>query len=165
MNSHKVRFFPLVTVATAGVAFLLLSASPHDVQAGGKKIESQAKLASSAGKIGSDGKQIVTITMEINKDWYAYANPVKNEDLEAAQTIVKITAGAKLQKVDIFYPAGKQKTIDKDKFHIYEGKVEITATVQRAAGDTSPLTVDVQFSTCNVKGICLPTENVKLVVK
>ena len=103
--------------------------------------------------------------MEIESPWYAYANPVGNEDLESARTKVAITGKTKLQKVDMTYPAGKRKALGAESYNAYEGKVEITAKVHRAAGDTGPLDVSVKYMTCNPKGICLPPEEVKLQVK
>jgi DsbC/DsbD-like thiol-disulfide interchange protein len=138
------------------------------VQAGatqGKKDESQVKFSASATKPDKDGRQKVTITMDINSGFYAYANPVNNEDLEPAQTVVKIAGAKKLEEVKVDYPPGKKKMTGDLSYLTYEGKVEITATVKRAAGDTEPLDVTVRFSVCNVKGFCLPPEQVKLQVK
>jgi DsbC/DsbD-like thiol-disulfide interchange protein len=155
----SVQLFGVTLLLVAGA---LASTSAGQTAAG--KDESQVKFQTSADKIDKDGNQKVTIKMAINSGYYAYANPVDNEDLEPAKTIVKIASAQKLEKVKIDYPVGKKKSSDNINYKIYEGTVEIGATVKRAAGDTGPLDVTVTFSVCNVKGFCLPPEQVKLQV-
>jgi DsbC/DsbD-like thiol-disulfide interchange protein len=143
-----------------------LAALTSGVRAGHDMGESQVKLTVTAGKIDKDGRQSITIKMHISDGWHAYANPVKNEDLEPNQTVVKITSAKKLEDVSVSYPAGQRQTVLKDSYQVYEGNVEILATVKRAPGDTGPLDVTVNYVTCNdKKGICLPPEAVKLQVK
>jgi hypothetical protein len=133
----------------------------------GKK-KSYTKVTAKASKPDADGKQKVTITMEIEKPWHAYANPVGLPDLEPAQTEVKIASkDGKLEEVKIQYPRGKE---EKDSvvgnYRIYEEKVTITGLVRRAKGDTGPLEVTVKYMTCSsVTKQCLPPETVKLTVK
>jgi DsbC/DsbD-like thiol-disulfide interchange protein len=167
MNHSASRFVSLVRLAGASVVLLALAVvigGPPALGAGGKKTESQVKLTATASKIDGDGRQVVTITMDINKGWHAYANPVQFELLEEAQTKVNISSATKLQEVKIKYPEGKRYVEGKDTYFAYEGKVEITATIKRAAGDTGPLDVTVKYMTCN-KTMCLPPEQVKLQVK
>ena len=113
------------------------------------------KATVTATKI-EDGKQSATITITIAKDWYIYANPVKNDDFKKTQTVVNVKAKKDLANVKIEYPPGK---IHEDKimgnYSVYEEKVVIPVTVQRAAGDVSPLEVEVIFNTCSNKGVCL----------
>jgi DsbC/DsbD-like thiol-disulfide interchange protein len=132
----------------------------------GGQADSQVKLSATAGPIEKDGRQTVTIKMQINDGWHAYANPVKHEDLEPNQTVVKIASAKKLEDVSIAYPEGHRQTTGKETYQVYDGKVEIKAIVKRAPGDSGPLAVTVNFVTCNdKKGICLPPESVKLEVK
>ncbi|HYV36977.1 MAG TPA: protein-disulfide reductase DsbD N-terminal domain-containing protein [Gemmataceae bacterium] len=147
-------------------AFLLVGALAMACSSavGSDQDKSQVKLTASAGAIAADGQQTITIKMQINKGWHAYANPVKNEPFEVNKTEVNITSAKKLEKVDVAYPAGRKYVDGMDEFQVYEGDVEIKATVKRAAGDTGPLEVTVNFSTCNDK-TCLPPETVKLQVK
>jgi DsbC/DsbD-like thiol-disulfide interchange protein len=144
---------------------LTLTSTIPDADAGGKKSDSEVKLSATATKPDAKGNQTVTITMLHNKGWHSYANPVGNDDLASAQTVVTISAGAKLASVKVAYPAGK---VHKDKlvgdYKIYEDKVEIKAAVQRAAGDSSPLEVSVRFMACHEKGVCLLPATVKLTV-
>ena len=162
LNHHLGRTaLGLLTLAALTVAAL---ASDRNPSQGGKR-KSEAKVTAKAEKPGPDGKQSVVVTMEVNTGWYAYANPVGNEDFASNATVIKVSAKEKVDNVKIAYPPGKTK---KDSvvgnYNIYDGKVQIPLTVQRAKGDTSPLEVSVRFMTCNVKGVCLPVETVKLTV-
>src|ERR1017187_6268699 len=56
----------------------------------GQKSESKVKASATATKAGDDGKQTVTITLEIVKGWHIYANPVGAEDFEGNKTSVTI---------------------------------------------------------------------------
>jgi hypothetical protein len=164
------RLSTLSRLQLAGLCGLLgacaLVVASDSLSAAGGPGESHVKLAATAGKIDKDGNQTITIKMQIGEDWHAYANPVKNEDLEPNHTIVKIVGTKKLQEVSIDYPAGDRHLFEKETFQVYQGNLEIKANVKRAAGDTGPLEVTVQYVTCNDKmGICLPPETVKLQVK
>lgn len=132
--------------------------------AGGKRSDAEVKVAATATKLDQAGNQTVTITMAINKGWHIYANPVANEELSAAQTVVTIGAKVKPALVKVMYPQGKihaDKTIGD--YKTYEDKITIQASVQRAAGDTSPLEVSVRFMACDSKNCLLPA-TVKLMV-
>jgi DsbC/DsbD-like thiol-disulfide interchange protein len=153
------------------VVFLFLAAltvafSSGSAALGMQQNDSQVKLAATAGKIDKDGRQMITVKMHINDGWHAYANPVKNEDLEPNQTVVKVASPKKLQTVTVDYPKGQRHMTGKETYQVYEGSVEISASVVRVPGDTGPLEVTVSYVTCNdKKGICLPPESVKLEVK
>jgi hypothetical protein len=139
------------------VGFALL-ASQFTLMAGvGKKSDSVVKIAAVAGKLDA-GKQMVQITLDVAKGWHVYANPVKNEDLISAATVVKVNAAAKPASVDVKYPVGKKHT-DKvlGDYYTYEGTVAIDAVVQRAAGDASKLEVSVTFMACDDKQCLQPT--------
>ncbi len=132
------------------------------LEAGGKKSDSEVKVTAKAGKLGADGKQVVTITMVHNKGWHSYANPVGNDELTSTQTIVTVSAPVKPVLVKVEYPAGK---VVKDKtvgdYKVYENKIDIPVTVQRAQGDSGPLEVSVRFMACHDKGVCLLPATVK----
>lgn len=133
-------------------AMLLIACSQAHAEDASMKVRAFA----SAGKVNDKGKQTVTITLMIDKGWHIYANPVMNEKYEEIKTEVKMQAKVKSVKCDVHYPAG---TFYTGKYNlrcmVYQGSVDITATVQRAAGDTSPLEVDVSFSACD-DDVCLP---------
>jgi uncharacterized protein len=107
----------------------------------------------------------VTVTLNIDKGWHLYANPVGNEDLTDNQVVVTLSAKNKLQDVKIEYPEGKL-THDKSigDLKIYEGTVTIKASVRRAKGDTDPIDVAVRIQACD-KSTCLVGTTVKLTAK
>jgi DsbC/DsbD-like thiol-disulfide interchange protein len=126
--------------------------------------DKKIKATAAATKLGADGKQTVTITLDIEKGWYIYANPIKTntEVLENNQTKVVIKSKDKV-KASVKYPAGKQKKDGRYEFDIYEGKIVIEAEVQRTAGDTAPLQISIDVNTCR-KNECLLPGTVMLTV-
>src|SRR5262245_28558582 len=76
--------------------------------AGPQKGKSEAKVSFKADKPGADGKQTILVTLDINPDWHAYANPVGNEDFEGNATVVKVTGKDKVN-FKATYPPGKKK--------------------------------------------------------
>ena len=153
---------PLLTsLCTMLTVLAVTMAWQSDVHAGAKS-DSKVKASFKASKIGADGKQTVSITLEIEKGWYIYANPVGDEDFEGNKTRVTVKAKDKLN-FQVNYPTGKTKIEDKIKLNIYEEKVTIETTVQRAVGDTSPLQFSIDVNSCN-KGTCLLPGTVKLTV-
>jgi len=157
-------FHPLkrTTLLLAGLALVCLSGG---VLAQGTKSDSKVKIAAEASKPDADGKQLVTLSITIEKGWHLYANPVGNKDFEDSRTDVSIKAGQPLKDVKIEYPAGK---VEKDTvvgdYNVYEGTVVIKGQIRRAPGDTSPLEVSVKLQSCNAKNCLLPA-TVKLAVK
>ena len=158
----------LLSTAALLLGALILTLGPAGTpQADAGKKKSYTKVTAKADKPDADGQQKVTITLEIEKPWHAYANPVGNADLDAAKTEVKVASrGGKLEDVKLKYPRGKEeKDAVVGNYWIYEDKVTITGLVRRAKGDTSPLEVTVKYMNCNPKGQCLPPETVKLTVE
>jgi hypothetical protein len=134
------------------------------VEAGGNS-ESKVKATATATKAGDDGKQTVTITLEMVKGWHIYANPVGAVEFEANKTVVAISAKEKVV-ASVKYPEGKVKIekLDKEvKMRIYEDKVTIQAFVTRTMGDTSPLQISIDVNACDANN-CLPKGVLKLTV-
>ncbi len=153
-----IRPIPLaLAILTAGALLL------GPARAGGKKSDSEVKATYKADRPGNDGKQTIHLTLSINKGWYIYANPVGNEDFAANATTVTIKP--KLQSVAISYPEGK---VNRDTaigdYRIYENEVTIPIHVQRAAGESGPLELDVRVNACNHKMFCLPPGVIKVTV-
>ncbi len=121
-----------------------------------KKSDGVVKVEAAADKPDADGKQTITITLDIDKTWHVYANPVDNEDLTPAQTVVSIASKGKLDDVKIEYPAGKEQTDAGVKYKIYEGKVVIKARVKRASGNNDPLELTIKLQACNDKTCLVP---------
>jgi hypothetical protein len=150
-----------VSISLVLLAALVLALALLGAVAQGKKSDSVVKVSARATKPDSDGKQVVTITLDIDKPWHLYANPVDNAMLKSVQTVVKFTS--KLDgDVKFEYPAGK---LVKDKvagdYKKYEGKVEIKATVRRARDETGPLKLTVKIQACD-DDKCLVPATVKL---
>jgi uncharacterized protein len=130
-----------------------------------KKSDAFVKVTAKGGKADSDGKQAVTITIQIEKGWHIYANPVGDDSLKPVQTVVTVTGKEKLQDVKVDYPAGKlvkEKDLDLE-YRIYEGSVEIKAHVRRAKGDSGPLEVSARVHASG--GCCVLPATVKVPVE
>ena len=145
-------------LGTRGAIVLLLGLSAALAAAqGAKKSDAVVKVSAAADKPDADGKQVVTVTLDIESGWHTYANPVGLEDLAEVQTTVTIAGKGKPQLVKVEYPEGKPV---KDKvvgdYRVYEGKVQIKATVRRAKDDAGPLEVSVKVQACNDKACLLP---------
>ncbi|MCI0680764.1 MAG: protein-disulfide reductase DsbD N-terminal domain-containing protein [Gemmataceae bacterium] len=144
-----------------GLALVALGMVLIPVHGAGKKSDAEVNVKIAAAKPDA-GKQVITIHLDVNKGWHIYSNPVGNEDLAAAQTVVTVRGKTKPASVKIDYP--KAHVIDDKvlgKYGTYAGKVTIKATVQRAEGDTGPLEVSVRFQACNDRGSCLFPATVK----
>jgi uncharacterized protein len=149
-----------ILAAAVTVAVLLLAAAPVSAQI--KKSDNVVKVKATADKPDGDGNQTISITLDIDKGWHLYANPIGNETLTAAQTTVKLTST--VEDVKLIYPPGTLvKDTDVGDYRSYEGKVTIKAQVKRAKGDTKPLNLTVKFQACNNKTCLLPA-TVKLTV-
>jgi hypothetical protein len=147
-------------VALALVA--LAAAGPALAQ--GTKSDSVVKATAKADKPGDDGKQTLTITLEVDPEYHVYANPVGNEDFDSNKTTVSVTGKKKPESVKVDYPPGKAvKDSVVGDYKIYSGKVTIKAVVQRAKGDDGPLEVAVKLQACS-KSKCLLPATIKLPV-
>src|SRR5262245_38572290 len=94
----KLRNLGAVALALIGVG---LAVSP--VLGAAKTSADMVKVEAKAGKIGADGAQEVTLTINIEDGWHLYANPVGNNDLTSAQTTIKITGQTKPKDVKVTY--------------------------------------------------------------
>jgi DsbC/DsbD-like thiol-disulfide interchange protein len=143
-----------IMAGLVGGALVLAVGMLPDLRAGTKKADDKVKVTAAATKPDAAGKQTVTVTFVIDKGWHIYANPVGNELLAEARTVVDIKAAGK-PEVKVKYPAGKVFQDKDDRYRIYENKVSVQATVVRTKGDTSPLEVTVRYNACDDKQ-CLP---------
>jgi hypothetical protein len=130
-----------------------------------KNSSAVVKIAATADKADPAGVQTVTLTLDHEKDWHTYANPVGNKELDGTQTTVKFAAGKPVEVVKITYPKG---TVEPDatvgNYFIYAAKTTITAQIKRTAGDASPLEASVFIQACNNKKGCLLPATVKVSV-
>jgi uncharacterized protein len=146
------KCFPVRLSLALAALTLALTAGPATAQ--GTKSSDVVKVTASAARPDAEGRQTVTLTFDIQKPWHIYANPVGNEDLKAVQTRVKVDS--KVEKAKFDFPAGKDARTGDIAYKVYEGKVTIKGQVQRAKGDTKPLTLSIRFQACDDKRCLLP---------
>src|SRR5437899_1150085 len=104
------------------LAVLLLAVAPAAAQI--EKSDSVVKVKATAGKPDAEGNQTITITLDVDKPWHVYANPVGNDMLTGAQTVVKLTS--KVEDAKLTYPPGKViKDSTVGDYKTYDGKVTI----------------------------------------
>jgi len=148
--------------------FLSLPAEkPAKPSPGQAKAPMPVKLSAKAGPIAADRTQLITLVMEIDKPWHAYANQPGDDSL--TPTSVQVSSEPKPESVKAAYPRGEPfmaPGFNKPVF-IYEGKVTIPITIKRAEvngkPDTGPLTLSVRYQVCDDK-TCLPPRTVKVAV-
>ena len=122
--------------------------------------DSKVKATATATKI-TNGKQTLTITLDVEKDWYIYANPVNYDQYENNRTRVTVKADGKVT-ADVKYPKGTRKDA---KYDTYQGKVAIVCEVTRSPGDTSPLQVGIDVNSCGLVNMeCLLPARIKLTI-
>jgi DsbC/DsbD-like thiol-disulfide interchange protein len=151
--------FGMARTAASAAVILLATTALWAQNGGAAKSDSVVKISArlSPEAPGVDGKQVLTIDLDISEGWHIYANPPGQEDFASVQTTVNVTAGKKLQSIKVGYPKG---TVINDsvigRYYVYEGKQTIKATLTRAPGDTGALQVTVKFQPCNDKQCLLP---------
>ncbi len=149
-RTHAVRW-----LVVPGALLVLCGAS---LAAEPTKSADVVKCDVTAAKPGADGTQVITVGLDVQSGWHVYANPVGAQLLETTATKVSFEGKAKVEVVKAEYPQGKTVHDDdlKADYRIYEGKVQIKATVKRSAGD-GPLKVSVKVQACSEgqNGKCL----------
>jgi DsbC/DsbD-like thiol-disulfide interchange protein len=143
-----------VLVAAVAVGWLCLSMGPARVAAQADKAD-HVKVTATADKPDADGKQVIAVTLELDPGWHVYANPAGYDLFEPEATKLKASIDGKPVELKIDYPRGKLIESTDINFRVYEKKVTIKGTLQRAKGDTRPVKVKVGFQPCNDKGQCL----------
>jgi thiol:disulfide interchange protein len=139
------------------LACLALLAAGTAVFARPVKSDDMVKVTATSTKPDADGKQVITLNLDIAKSYHLYANPVGNTDLEDSQVVVTVSGKEKPEAVKIDYPEGKlEKDPSIGDYKVYEDKVAIKANVRRARGDSGPLEVSIKVQACSKKGCLLP---------
>lgn len=124
------------------------------------KSDSVVKATATAEKPDKDGKQVVTITLDVDPKYYIYANPVGNEDFESNATTVTLTKGNKSELVKVEYPTGEVvKDKDIGEYKKLTGKVAIKVVVT----PKESLAFDVKIQACS-KTACLAPSTIKVKV-
>ena len=153
-------FSRLVPALLLGAGLVTLADSAR--AQGPKKSEDLVKITATADKPDADGKQIVTLKLDVEKSWHLYANPVGQEDLLSSQTVVSSAGKGKPEVVKVEYPPGKEiKDPTIGTYKVYEDQVKIRLKVKRPATGSTDL--DVKVSACN-DSRCLVPAVVKVTV-
>jgi DsbC/DsbD-like thiol-disulfide interchange protein len=147
----------LVGLVLAGTALLWYSSA-----FAGDSSDKKVKANAVATKVGADGKQTVTVTLDIEKGWHIYANPVNLKGQEDNRTNITVKGSAKVS-VSVKYPVGKVHVDGKDSFNIYEEKIVIPVEVVRTPGDAGPLRLSIEVNACKDRA-CLPPGTIELTV-
>jgi DsbC/DsbD-like thiol-disulfide interchange protein len=123
-----------------------------------EKSDSKVKAEVKADKPDASGKQTVSVTLNIDKAWHIYANPVGGDPfLEPGATKLSFLAGtAKIEDAKVEYPKGKRVTVKGDSYNVYEDTVTIKATVQRPKD--GPVKLKIKVQACNDSNCLLPGE-------
>jgi DsbC/DsbD-like thiol-disulfide interchange protein len=123
-----------------------------------------------ASKIDADGKQTVTVTLEIKKGFFIFANPVDYhrrgkayDDLDDERVNVVVQANKRL-KTEVHYPMPKTRSEGIDSYKYYEGVIAVDVSVQRMAGDQSPLEITIDCRPM-ARTVCVLPERIKLTAK
>jgi thiol:disulfide interchange protein len=164
VNTWLQRPVGLLTLAAAFLALAAVLEAPALAQKGLITSDSVVKAEVKAAQPDADGKQSFIVTLDIEKGWHLYANPLP-KDFPGICVVVEVAGKSKPTALKVDYPPGK-RVVDKDlgDHHIYEGKVEIKGVATRAKGDSSPLEVHVLVQACSDKK-CLQEATIKLTAK
>jgi uncharacterized protein len=163
----------MATLVSALAIWLDESAKKADAGApknsGGGDKDDPVKVSAkvSPEKPPADGKQTLTVTLDIAKGWHVYANPAGNENL--IPTAVQVSAKEKLEDAKIEYPLSKEEKDPavNESIYVYEKQAEIKITFRRpmvnGQPDAGPLDVVVKYQACDAMK-CLAPKTVKLQV-
>jgi DsbC/DsbD-like thiol-disulfide interchange protein len=153
------KAFLLGFITLVGFAVMLPFAPAQDKKRSDAVVKVKAKLDKAP-----PGKAVVVLNLEIEKGWHLYANPPEHEDLDDSKVTVKVPG---VDSAVVEYPKGKQVD-DKflGKYRLYEDKAEIRVTLDRKAGDKSPINLHIYLQSCSDKTpmICLPPATAKVTV-
>jgi hypothetical protein len=135
------------------LGLLFLNGGPTEVRAKDSPVKSESvvKVDVTADKPDADGKQVLTVTLEMKPDWFIIANPAEVEPFEKERARVEVIRDGKPIEAKLDYPQGKLIKDGTDNLRIYEKKVIIKATLPRARNDTGPLKVRVRFRAFSYK--------------
>jgi hypothetical protein len=120
----------------------------------GRKTASYFRLTATAGQPDAGGRQSLTVTLDIDKRCYLFANPVGFEELEPSRLALQVSAASKVLDTEVTYPPGETYSDNPlGEYKVYRSKVTIRAAVRRAPGQAGPLEVQVQMHGVLLSGI------------
>lgn len=152
---------PLLARALMLAALLNLASSGS--QAAPKLSDAVVKAELKADKPDEQGNQSVVITLQVEKDWHLYANPVPKE-FPGIPTTVTADLASKVEDLKVAYPEGRLvKDALVGDYRVYEGKTDIKLTMKRPKG-SSPVELNLKVQACSDKQCLLPA-TIKLKVE
>ena len=102
------------------------------------------------------------VALKIKKDWYMYANPVGNKNLNSLSTTLQIISKSK-SKFNIEYPSGSKKIEGDSSYYIYQQDESIFVTGRVTSNELLKIEVVLRFYLCNERTtVCLPESTVRL---
>lgn len=150
-------------LARALVLAALLNLVGGDSQAAPKLSDAVVKAELKADKPDEQGNQAVVITLQVEKDWHLYANPVPKE-FPGIPTTVTADLASKVEDLKVAYPEGRLvKDALVGDYRVYEGKTDIKLTMKRPKG-SSPVELNLKVQACSDKQCLLPA-TIKLKVE
>lgn len=105
-----------------------------------REIADHVDVTATASKPEASNQLTVSIILDIDRDFYIFANPVGNENLDELIINVHLTVQGKPAAAKIIYPPGKIVKVKLiGDYQIYQGIVAIQAVVFRPPGNNTPL--------------------------
>jgi len=147
-------------IVGVGLAWIDFGSPAHAQDAKARRSDAVVKVSADLGQPDADGKQVLTVTLNIDDQWHIYANTLP-KDFPGVATSIKVSARSKLEEVKVDYPEGKW--IKEGEYKAFEETVPIKVTLRRSKGDTSPLELAVSFQSCT-KTSCLFPVTIKQTV-
>jgi hypothetical protein len=107
------------------------------------KTSTYAKVQAVASKPDANGRQVVTVTIDIDEGYFLIGHTVC-DDMVPWQFKMKLQIEGKPLPAEIAYPSG---TLEKNElvgdYTTYRGKIVATAVIRRTVGDTASMEVAV----------------------
>lgn len=110
------------------------------------KASNFVKVTISKPTIGPGNSRQFTVNLIIDEKCFLFANPVGQEELEAAKARLDFTLEGMPVDADIVYPPGlkvKDKLIGD--YNVYRGRIAIAVTLRPPPGATAPVELAVRL--------------------
>ncbi len=157
----QIFIFALAIVAIVTVVGIISTVHAEDVQQAAVE-ESKDKVKAQAQVIGESSpppRKVVKVTLVIEDGWHVNANPATLESFIPTSVDVQTNPPSRLQ---VSYPKGKKLDTVLGPIDVFEGTVDIVATVEsEKLIDDSKMRVLLQVQACKAD-ICYPPSKIVL---
>jgi hypothetical protein len=112
----------------------------------------------------SDGKQLLSVAIEIPQAWHINSNRPKSKELIPTQLKLSDRAtGWQLGPVTYPNDSMQQLAFQSEPLAVYENKIQLQALLEKSdpTANNAPLPVELTLQACNNE-ICLPPEQITL---